>query len=760
VPEVVVRAHRHEGEERGGQLGKSRIEVAGPVVRDHDDVHAPQPRLAQPLAQSPLPTGLEVAGHQQGDVTEPVGRDGQVHADGCLVDRGRVRRVHRGARGRQDHSGGDETEGRRVALPDGEDLDRGTGVVECAPGGVRGAVAGGAGHEDPPHRDGAENRRQPAGVVGVVVREDDGVQPVDARLADASGGGAVGVARVHEDRRALARADEQGGGLADVALGDDPALGRAGARDRRGDRHETGQDAHHRGDPNTGRGARPRTRGEDHDDGSGREQTRAGKSLRQREGGAGRVGEGARDPGDPGRVPAGDPGEQLRGLVPHGLDDGRQQPQDGRARHGRGGQDVGRDSRHRKARVEEDDDGPAGELGGRGDRQAASEPSGNAEREPAGDRAGEHDDRCGRRHGQDEPDLPGDRRVDEKQADQSDGERRKPARGPAHDTRKEDDRAGRGGAQHGRLRAHQRDEPEHDGRADERGDPRPPLADDRQHTEEQQGDVGTADRSEVGEAGDPGGVLEVRGKVAVVPDSDPRHEPARLRREVTARLAQALAQTVRGTEEAGGLAHELEGFVREDDRQRPVGRVGGARGPHEPHDRADGESPLPWRREGEHLAARLDRETDAHLSPHAGRRIAEDGSVELHVAAGAHRRRERVVRTGGVMDGDGRQACGHDARRESHLQADARDNTAARSTHAHPTGQPQGERRDHRGEGAGDEHHRRGGTEPGGHRAPRGERRGNEPDVVRIGRPPGRRDRLVGVVVLFSRRRRGHRAPP
>ncbi|SJM59240.1 hypothetical protein CZ771_10845 [Actinomycetales bacterium JB111] len=459
-------------------------------------------------------------------------------------------------------------------------------------------------------------------------------------------------------------------------------------------------------------------------------------------------------------MPAGDPGEHLRRPVPHGLDDGGQQPQDGRSRHGRGGQDVGGDRRHREAGVEEDDDGPAGELGGSGDRQAAGEPPWYAEGEPARDRAGEHDDRGGRRHGQDEPDLPGDRRVDEEQADECDGERREPTRGPAHHAREEDDRAGRRGAQHGRLRAHQRDEPEHDGRTDERGDPRSALADDRQDAEEKQRDVRTADRREVGEAGDPGGVLEIRGQVPVVPDGDPRHEPSRLRREVPARLAQALAQAVRGAEDAGGLAHELEGFVREDDRQRAVGRVGGARGPLEPHDRTDGEPPLARRREGEHLAGRLDRETDAHLSPDTGRRIAEDGSFDLDLSAGAHRCRERVVRAGGVMRPDGHQACRHDARRERHLQPDACGHAAARPPHTHPPGQPQGEHCAQRGEGAGDEHRRRGGPQSGGHRSPCGERRRNEPDVVRIGRPPRRRCRLVDVVVLFSRRRQGHRAPP
>jgi hypothetical protein len=400
----VVRAHRDQCHPGAGGGEETAVGVGAAVVRHLEHVGAqvdaagddPRLRLAPEVPGQQDPDA--VAGDPD-DEREVVGLGGRRRQF-----RGRCQDLH----GRVPD---------RPAVAGDQDRPPGTGppgepVQPTGPVVGRGEGAGGDGPDVPP----GQRTREPSGVVGVEVGEEDQRQAVDAQSV----------------QTAVDRADVRAG------IDQDP-LPRTGRHDERvalphvaGDQHRVGRrpptghladgppQDDHADEGGQRQGPRPGVAPEHpaESDQQDRQQRRAprpggpgGRAVRERRGPLG-------DDDQPADRPAGQPHEEVAGRRPDRPDERSSQPQ-----HGGGGHD-GRDQQVRRQRDGTDQSRQAGHQG-RGDDAGSSRHRhgvGEDLRPAASPQAArparrEQDDGGGGRHGERETRVPRQVRVDEQQHD-------------------------------------------------------------------------------------------------------------------------------------------------------------------------------------------------------------------------------------------------------------------------------------------------------------------------------------------------------
>jgi len=440
MPVAVVGADRHDRNARAGR-GVQRVElVARAVVSDLDDVDGEV--VAEP-EQPPLRLFAQVTEGEERQARLPAREAGPgEHREAAriaLEARGRAAAPPLGPqRTPFDVAGRPGIAARDVhdlSSPGGERAD-----APLAPGLL------GVGEEDGAHP--ADERRRGAHVVVVEVREHEHVDHFDRELVEARGEQTVVGARVDEGDGAGAAHDERVA-LADVAGGDapvgregrlpphDPADGDArddgrGAADRRGARdHEQ---------PAAPRPARPQADRRDRGCREQREEEQAREPLGPGDARARPRRRDGRDGADPLRRQPGDPRDRER----DGRSDGCQQAGDDadprRDRRRRPREEVREHAVGRHVRVEEHEQGLAGELrgGGHGDREreAPRHPS----REALGDGAGEAHEAGGGERGEREAGVAGEPRIAREEHDDGDAQERDAADAPSRRLDEERDR--------------------------------------------------------------------------------------------------------------------------------------------------------------------------------------------------------------------------------------------------------------------------------------------------------------------------------
>ena len=240
-----------------------------------------------------------------------------------------------------------------------------------------------------------------------------------------------------DERRRVRGPDDDRVALSDVAGRDVP-----GARPRRADhrrRSEPGADRHGEADREYGRGDRARTAMSPAGHGQAERQRRAA-CEQQRPCGIRKPGQpAAREPGcavrherDPRRGQPRDLEEGHADRWQHRQDEASEES-DHRA-HGsrRRRQQVGGHAVEGDRRVEQDEDGLAGELRGQRHREHHRERRGHHAAEAACERTGQEQQPCGRRGGEREPVVTREPRVEGEQSDDGDGEGRDAAARAPH----------------------------------------------------------------------------------------------------------------------------------------------------------------------------------------------------------------------------------------------------------------------------------------------------------------------------------------
>jgi hypothetical protein len=434
------------------------------------------------------------------------------------------------------------------------------GVVR--PGTVVGGREG-PGRDDP-DVPASERAGQATDVVGVEVGHQHERQCVDAEPVEAAIHRADVRAGVHQHRGTGSHGQDERVALPDVAGNGHGAGGRP-ATDRLPHRPPDEDEAQEHGD---GQGAQPREAPQH----PAQAQQEDGQQHRAR--GAGGPARGsvrhlcgaAGDDDQPPRRPAGDPDQRIRRERHGHADDGRQQPEHGRCRNRRGGQQVGR-QRHQADRPREArDEGRGDRASRRADRDGVREHRPAAARaEAAGPARREQHDAGGGRDGEGEAGIPRQSRVEQEEhahraAQCRDGRPRTPG-----GQGQQGDRAHGGGADDARARPGQHDE------ADE-GQPghhglHPTVhrasAEGSQHTGEDDGDVRPRHSGEVRQPRPPEVVLEHRVHGARVPDDQPRQQAGRHGFEHSPR-----GRGERLPQAAGGL---LQAPRTTDERRRSAG---------------------------------------------------------------------------------------------------------------------------------------------------------------------------------------------
>jgi hypothetical protein len=328
VAVVVVRADRDQGDpgSRGGE--EVWVDVGAAVVRHLEDVGA---HVDPAVEDAGLRLGAEVPGEEHPDAVHGhPGDDGQV--------------VGRGPRGgdlrrRGEHLDGGVADAARLPGDDGLPAGAGAGrepVHGPSPVVGRGQGAGRDGVDVPARQRAGE----PAGVVGVEVRQQDEPQPVDAE---------PGQTGVHArdvgsgvDEQALPRAgrDEQRIPLADVARHDDGGVRRPAA-DRLAQRPA---EDHQPDEGGEGEWPQPPEVPEQRSGGNERQRQgeRRGGAARPRADGVGDLRTALGDEDQPAHRPAGQPHQDVGRRAGQGGDQGREQPEDGGRRDRRRGEQVRR----------------------------------------------------------------------------------------------------------------------------------------------------------------------------------------------------------------------------------------------------------------------------------------------------------------------------------------------------------------------------------------------------------------------------------
>ena len=552
----VVRADRHQRDPGAGRGQERRVGVGAAVVRDLEDVGAQVDAAGEHAC---LGGRAQVAGEQ-----DPHAALGHPHDQRQVVGLGGRRRDLRGRR--QDlqrrAAHGPDVAGHQHLAPRAGPL--GEGVEGGQPVVGRGQRAGG----DRADVAALERTGQPAGVVGVEVGQQDQRQRVDAEPVEAAVDRADLGAGVDEHALPGSGGHDQPVALSHVTGDEDgsgrrPPVGRLAQRPA--EHHET-----HRGSEGQGAQAPVPPEEEAEDEQHHGEQQRAAGARRPADRAVGQPGG---DPGDghqPPHRPAGQPGERVTGRRHHRAGEGGEQAEHRRGRHGRCGEEVGRQRDRADQPRQAGDERRGGQAGGRrhghrvGDRArpaAAPQPA-----RPA--RGEQHDGRRGA-DGEREAGVAGQAGVEQQQDGHRGRERRHRDPGAPGRQREQADRAHRGGPYDARAGPGQHDEAGQRDQRHQRLDAPVdgPAAQRREDAGQHDRDVRAGHRGQVGQAG----AAEVLGENRVhrprVPHDQPGQQPRRgVAEHPRRRVGQSVAQT------AGELLHPR---YRADGLGRPARREPG-----------------------------------------------------------------------------------------------------------------------------------------------------------------------------------------
>jgi hypothetical protein len=750
----VVRPDRHQSDAGSRRSQKAAVGVAAAVVRHLEDV-GPQVRTRRHDPRLGLRT--EVAGEQH---THPV--LGHPDDQGQVVGRGTG---HRPPRLRREHLHGGGSHG--VPLSGEEHLVDRARSADQRPDRCRALVVGGqrpgADHVDGPA---VEHPGEPAGVVGVQVREQDQGQVVDVQPIQAPVHRRGIRPGVHEHSAARAHRDHQRVALADVAGDEHRAVRRPTAHhlaQRPADRRQPHRGGQRQppgaaGPPQQHRGAQQPDRQEHGAPDPDRPRSHAvrdgGRALGQDD--------------QPAHRPAGQPDHGVGRPRCHHGQDGGDQAEDRRRRDGGCREQVG-GHRHQADHPGQGGDDRRGRDSGRGahrdrlgdDRWASSGAQGTS---PAGR---EQHDRPGRDHRQRETRITGQRRLaqDEHGHRGAQGRQRRP--GPPGGQCEQRDRTHHRRPQHARLRAGEHHEAGQHEDADHRL--HPPVhrtaAQRPEDAREQDGHVGTGHRRQVGEPGPPELLLQHRVHGRGVPHDEAGEQAggAGLQHPVR-RAGQPVPDGARGFVQPAGAGQDLRRSARgqhRDDgavprRSHAHPYAHGLTGPHT--------GPLVRRREHQHVVPQDVRASVVVQADH--RRPHEEpgpGAVGQHpgwcvdgqphgdgapVSGGERRRlaRDAADRRGAGGDGGGREQRQQQSAAPGHPAPD--DEGGDRSPHrergGRGNGQPgQGDAPDH------GRHREQSQVDPApavGARGPAGDRRRRPHTVTRSARPV----KIAGPIPLTS----------
>jgi hypothetical protein len=510
MPVVVVRADRDQGHAGAGGRQEVRIDVGASVVRHLEHVGV---QVGAAGEDARLGLRAEVAGEQHPDAVDgDPGDDGQV--------------VGRRPRGGQRRRRGQHVQGRGTddpALPRQQRLAAGTGpaghpVHPPDPVVGRGQRPG----RDHVDRPSGQRAGQSSGVVGVEVGQQHHPEPVDPQPVQAAVHRADVRSSVHQHPLTRPGGHHQGVALPHVA-GDHHRRGRRPARQQLPHRPPDDDQADDRRNRQRAQPRPPPQQhgGSDEQDG---EQGRAGGPGRPRGDAVGHRGRplGHRD--EPPHRPARRPHEDTGRRGQHRVHEHREQAEDRGRRHGRGGQQVGRQRDQADLAVQPGDHRCGGQPGCRAHRDRVGHegrPAAPAQRPRP--RPGDQHDRAGRRHREQEAAVGGEPRIGHEQHHHGGAQRGYRRPDPSGGQRGERDRAHRGRAEHARLRPGQDDEAGQRQRPEKRlrAPVHRPAAQRPQHPGDRDRHVGAGDGGQVGQAR----AAEVLGEHGVEAGGVPDHEP-------------------------------------------------------------------------------------------------------------------------------------------------------------------------------------------------------------------------------------------
>lgn len=624
------------------------------------------------------------------------------------------------------------------ALVDGQGDQRRAGVGSRTGHGGEGAVRfADRADRHPAGRAAAQCPVEAADVVGVQVAEHHEGEAGDPESVEAGVDGA-GVGAGVDQHRATGVTGGQHDrvALADVAGDRGPPGRRPARRDEAGGHQHQGQPEQHReqqrptaGCPTSGRP--PDQRPRDHDRG---EQQRAADPVGPRQRGArdrrGPVAD-LHQPADRG---AGEPGARLRRRRAQRRHERGQHPEHRGRGDGRGREQVGqhRDRRHLPAQARDHRRG--GQEGRRRDRERLRHPPGcPAPAQGCRPLRGEQHQRGRGQHGQREPGVDGQRRIDHQQQQHGHSQRghRRPA--PAQCEGQQHHRAHHRGP-HDAGGGPRQDDEAGDRRRAEAGRPPGVGAQQPQQGKYRAGDDGQVrarHRGEVGEAGGAEVVLHLGGHRPGVTDGQPGQQPAGPVGQHGGRVAQAGAQgSRRGLPPRrsgdvagwGADAEHRQGEVRPAGRrEQALGRGGLARKEPGPVvGRGDQQHPATGRPPAVLRLCLVEDGGHQHLGLPAG----HDGTDRSRVVAQHHAQRGRRTGLGRRtqrVQVDQRGVC------RDH-QSGGRDAARRRQPDGSGSTSPQPGHRGHHGDHSAADGPE---TQPHQHRGPRGERRGHQPQVRR-----------------------------
>lgn len=312
-------------------------------------------------------------------------------------------------------------------------------------------------------------------MVGVEVGQDQERDPDDAQGAQAAVDGSWLGAGVHDDGRAGARGQDQGVALAHIAR-HHPPTGRwpAGDDPGQGCRAYDGQQHQQRAYGAQQAVAQQPAAREDHGQGDGGQQERAGPAVRPVRLGPGQCRAGAGHLGDPLGGPARRPGDPLGERLCDGGRGERGEAEGGGGGHRHLGDEVAGDRHQAHSRGHHHDDRCADRLGRGGRRQRLGHPGwyGTAPEGRAPSRR-DGEQGTGGQHGEQEAVAPGQPGVVDHQREDGGGQGREQGAAAAGAEGEQGDQPTGGGAQHTGLGSAHDDEGEREPAAEEGGGAQP-----------------------------------------------------------------------------------------------------------------------------------------------------------------------------------------------------------------------------------------------------------------------------------------------
>lgn len=565
VAVAVVRADRDHGEAGRGRRQQPGVLVRGTVVRDLE--HVDTGRDPPGTSQCPLARRLQVSKEQEG---QPGGADqqGEARVVGAVREaEGLCVRPGRG--GWPEHLPAQPAL-RPAGLPRRRDPDRDTrprrGAVDQ--GGLRRWVGEG-GRLDQADRAAAQDPGEATGVVGVEVRQDDQGYAADPEHAQAPVDGERVGARVDDDGRARPCGEDERVALADITEDHAPPRGRPPGDDagHAGRLHHEQHQQHRDGEGDQAPPAQQTAGRQDHGHRDDGQECPTSPAARPAEAGPRQRGPRARHLGDPPGGQARAPGDQLGGAGQHG-----RQRQGGEAEHGGRGHgelrdEVAGDRDQPDPRRQHRDDRRADRLGRRCRRHRLGDPGRHPalpERlAPAGC---EQQQRPRGEHRQQEAVAARQPRVPEGEQQHRGGERRDQAAAAAGGDGQQGHGSAGGGPHHAGFRPADDHEgkgqcPARDGRGTQ-AEPEQrcqaaafgPVGAARRPDEQSQhdGEVGAADRHEMGQVGGPERLPQVVRDPPRVADDQGGQQRPRIRLQPVGGCPETGAQLPRDPLEAAG----------------------------------------------------------------------------------------------------------------------------------------------------------------------------------------------------------------